>query len=171
MRDKYPRRFLIYTEYIIDRIEGGYSNHPKDPGKATNFGITEAVARAHGFTGDMRNLTREEAIDIYFQSYWDKKVMDHINNALGLHVYDTAINSGYSRAVKILQEALGVPADGSIGVATMNALSAKTPSELIPKYCICRMHFLAGLSTYSVFGKGWRNRLMTLCSIDWRKYS
>lgn len=169
--EKYPYRFLAYTNIIIDKLEGGYVNHPNDPGGATNYGITERVARAHGYSGDMRDLPRDFAISIYYKDYWDGKIMDHLKNNIAFHVYDCSINSGYSRAIKNLQEAVGVTPDGVIGVGTMNAISSFSETDLISRYCIQRLYFYASLSTFKTFGKGWRNRLFTISNIDWESVS
>lgn len=159
---KYPTRFLRYIHFIIDTIEGGYSNHKADTGGKTMWGITEALARHYGYKGDMRSLSKETAIDIYYHEFWKNKIVSTIDNDLALHIFDCAINSGNTRAVKILQEALGVTADGIVGKNTRSALSKFTEAEIITRFNICRMYFYAGLSNYKTFGKGWRNRLLKL---------
>lgn len=164
-------RFRIYTDIIIDNIEGGFVDHPDDPGGATKYGITERVARQHGYNGSMRDLPREVAIGIYKKSYWDGKIMDSIKNNLAFHIYDASINHGYSGAIKILQNSLGLTADGVLGPKTYNAISAEPESMLISKFCVQRMYFYSKLKQYSVFGLGWRNRLFILLSVNWRDYA
>jgi len=120
---------------LIDR-EGGYSNHPADRGGPTNFGITEAVARAHGYRGSMRDLPRDEAAAIYKRLYWLRPKFDQVakrSQAVAAELFDTGVNMGPAVAVTFLQRALTalnrngkdypdlVP-DGRIGQATLAAL-------------------------------------------------
>ncbi|MDE2339866.1 MAG: hypothetical protein KGL21_02200, partial [Alphaproteobacteria bacterium] len=99
---------------IIDATlskEGGYVNNAADRGGATNFGITEAVARAQGFTGDMRALPREEAVDIYQRLYWLRPKFDQIgaiDMKLGARLFDIAVNMGPGTAIGFLKRALNV---------------------------------------------------------------
>jgi len=120
---------------VIDR-EGGYSNHPADKGGATNFGITEAVARAHGYAGDMRAFPRAEAVEIYRQIYWIRPKFDQVAQrapAIAGELFDTGVNMGPAVATTFLQRALtalnrsakdypDLMPDGRIGTATLNAL-------------------------------------------------
>jgi len=120
---------------LIDR-EGGYSNHPSDRGGATKYGITEAVARAHGYSGAMRNLPRDEAAAIYKRLYWLRPRFDQVakrSRKIGEELFDTGVNMGPAVAATFLQRALSalnrerrdypdlVP-DGRIGAATLGAL-------------------------------------------------
>ena len=120
---------------LIDR-EGGYVNHPSDRGGPTNFGITEAVARAHGYSGSMRNLPRSEAAAIYRRLYWLRPRFDQVerrSEAVAAELFDSGVNMGPSVAATFLQRALSalnrdrqdyadlVP-DGRIGPATLAAL-------------------------------------------------
>lgn len=118
--------------------EGGYVNNPNDRGGPTNWGITQAVARAHGFTGDMRNLTRQQALSILEADYWFGPRFDQVanfSNAIAVELTDTGVNMGPSVAAKFLQRALNVfnnqgrlypdiIADGQIGPRTITALSS-----------------------------------------------
>ncbi len=120
---------------LIDR-EGGYANHPADRGGPTCFGITEAVARAHGYCGAMRELPRCEAIDIYRRLYWLRPRFDEVatrSTRLAAELFDTGVNMGPAVAATFLQRALTalnrngkdyadlVP-DGRIGDVTLAAL-------------------------------------------------
>jgi lysozyme family protein len=122
---------------LIDR-EGGYANNPADKGGPTNFGITEAVARAHGYAGPMRQLPREEAVTIYKRLYWLRPHFDDVakrSARLAAELFDTGANMGPAVAATFLQRALTalnrnggdypdlVP-DGRIGAATLDALDA-----------------------------------------------
>ena len=120
---------------LIDR-EGGYVNHPADRGGPTNFGITEAVARAHGYSGAMRNLPRSEAAAIYKRLYWLRPRFDEVakrSEGVAAELFDSGVNMGPAVAATFLQRALSalnrdrqdyadlVP-DGRIGTATLAAL-------------------------------------------------
>lgn len=123
-------------EEVIAR-EGGYSDHPADRGGATRWGITEAVARAHGFAGDMRHFPREEAVEIYRRIYWLRPGFDRVADhapAIAAELFDTAVNMGPSVAAGFLQRALNalnrnagdypdVIADGRIGPRTIAGLA------------------------------------------------
>lgn len=142
--------------------EGGYVDHPKDPGGATNYGITQRVARAHGFQGDMRNLPLSMAIGIYEADYWKPIKADQLPEALRFHVFDAAVNSGPAQAIKWLQRAAGVADDGIIGPRTLSAASLVSPA----KYSAIRLRFMTDLSTWPSFGKGWARRIADNLEID-----
>jgi lysozyme family protein len=122
----------------IIRVEGGYVNDPSDSGGETNFGITEAVARANGYVGPMELMPREVAFDIYSAKYWDSVAGDELlalSPEIAEEVVDTSVNMGPARAGKFLQRALNVlnkatglyadvAVDGAIGPATIRALHA-----------------------------------------------
>ena len=119
-------------------IEGGYVDHPNDPGGRTNYGITEAVARAHGYDGSMDELTAPMARYIYQKGYWDKLRLDDVHALdvnVAYEVFDTAVNMGIGTAGKLLQRALNalnnaeklykdIAVDGAVGPATIAALKA-----------------------------------------------
>ena len=99
------------TRLIDDVIgrEGGYSNHPADRGGATRWGITEAVARAHGYRGDMRSFPRDEAVRLYKRIYWDRPgfaLVGEIAPAIASELFDTGVNMGPGVAVSFLHRAL-----------------------------------------------------------------
>lgn len=140
---------------ILLEHEGGYSDHVRDSGGKTMYGITERVAKAHGYNGQMQFLPWSTAEYIYRVDYWDKVRADDLPDDLRFHVFDCAVNSGVTRAVKILQKCAGVDDDGIIGKVTIAAAQNVTPKE----YTEARREFIRGLSDYDVFGKGWENRL------------
>ncbi len=123
--------FAEEVEKVLAR-EGGYVNNPNDRGGETNFGITKAVARAHGYTGPMQDLPRATAIAIYRADYWDKQNLDKVEALaprLAAKLFDVGVNAGIGRAGKWLQRALnlfvgGLDVDGDIGNLTINALEA-----------------------------------------------
>lgn len=141
--------------------EGGYINHPRDPGGATNFGITQRVYNAYtGSNKSVREITKAEVSDIYKRQYWDAVKGDDLPSGLDFAMFDFAVNSGPSRAITFLQRILGVADDGHIGAITMRAISQADTSDLIVKLCNARMAWLKTLSNYDVFGVGWKRRVV-----------
>jgi lysozyme family protein len=149
--------------------EGGFVNHPSDPGGMTNLGCTKVVWEE--FVGhpvseaDMRALTPEMVAPLYRRKYWDKVSGDQLPKGLDYAVFDAAINSGPGRAAKWLQEVAGVPADGAIGLKTLAAVAEFTPTTLIAHYNDKRLQFLESLPTWGTFGKGWGNRVAHVQSV------
>lgn len=146
----------------IERVlahEGGYVDHPSDPGGATNYGITERVARAYGYKGHMRNLPRATAVDIYRQQYWAPVRGDELPFAVAFQVFDAAVNHGVGNATRWLQRAVGVAEDGRLGPISVGAVRAADPAVLILKFNEIRLKFYASLSTFTTFGRGWSRRL------------
>lgn len=138
--------------------EGGYSNNPVDPGGETMFGITARVARANGYTGDMRSLTLDKAKQIAKAEYWTPVHCDDLPDLLRFDVFDGAYNSGNKQAVLWLQRAVGVTADGSIGPATVAAAQQADPLAAA-RYNGNRLQFMCDLGTFGQFGKGWSRRI------------
>lgn len=143
--------------------EGGYVNHPSDPGGMTNLGVTKRVWEEYvGHEVDektMRGLTPEIVAPMYKVKYWDKVKGDELPNGVDYVVFDAAINSGPSRAAKWLQAAAGVEPDGGIGPKTLFAVNSYEPQELIKAYNDRRLSFLHDLPTWDTFGKGWSRRV------------
>ena len=139
--------------------EGGFSDHRADPGGKTQFGITEAVARAHGFTGDMRTLTRDEAKRIYRADYWEPVRADELPPQVRYDVFDGAVNSGVKQSVKWLQRAAGVADDGVIGPKTLAAVHAMTPDRVAKRYNGHRLRFMKDLKNWPSFSRGWADRI------------
>jgi len=143
--------------------EGGFVNHPSDPGGMTNLGCTKAVWEE--FVGhpvseaDMRALTPDLVAPLYRRKYWDKVSGDQLPKGLDYAVFDAAINSGPGRAAKWLQQLVGVTADGAIGPGTLAAVATKPVQTLIAQYNDTRLQFLESLPTWGTFGKGWGNRI------------
>jgi len=143
--------------------EGGYVDHPKDPGGATNLGCTKKVWEewvGHEVTkDDIKALTIADVSPLYKQRYWDKCRGDDLPRGVDFAVFDLAINSGVGRASKLLQRSVGVAADGAIGPATLAAVADANPRELATKICELRLAFLQALPTWETFGKGWGRRV------------
>jgi lysozyme family protein len=146
--------------------EGGFVDHPADPGGATKYGITRAtLARSRGrpvSVEDVRRLTPAEAGDIYRRLYWDLVRADGLPAGIDLAVFDFAVNSGPSRAVRMLQEILGIAPDGLVGPATLAAAGKADPSETIRRLTRARLAFLSRLASWPIFGRGWRRRVLSV---------
>jgi lysozyme family protein len=146
--------------------EGGFVQHPRDPGGATNFGITrETLAQARGAfasVDDVRRLSREEAASIYRRFYWNPIRANELPGGLDLALFDFAVNSGPSRAVRMLQEVLGAAADGVVGPITLQRARRADVPATIRDLTRRRLGFLARLSTWDVFGRGWRRRVLSV---------
>jgi lysozyme family protein len=111
-------------------VEGGYVDHPNDPGGATNFGITELTARNLGYHGDMKELTIVMAKDMYYKAYWKNHYYHKINNEnIAIEMFDQAVNMGPNTANKNLQKAYNlltfdtIQEDGIIGPETLEAVN------------------------------------------------
>lgn len=160
-----PSRFEKAVEHVL-KHEGGFVQHPRDPGGATKFGITrETFSRAKkraASINDVRRLSRKEAIAIYRQLYWDAVRADELPAGLDLATFDLAVNSGPSRAVKMLQTALGVEADGIVGPVTLGAAREADVPETVRRLTKARLGFLGRLATWPVFGLGWRRRVLAV---------
>lgn len=146
--------------------EGGYVNHPKDPGGATNKGITQAVfddyRRSIGKPPvDVRQINAAEVMTIYRRRYWDLIKGDNLPPGVSYVVFDGAVNSGVARSVKWLQRALGCKSiDGVIGMETMGRLDTTADHDLLIERIIrLRDAFLRQLKNWSTFGKGWADRI------------
>lgn len=159
---------LANYEASLKRVivhEGGYVNHPKDPGGATMKGVTQRVYDAYRRrrqlpTQAVRGISAAEIADIYRTQYADKIRFDALPKGVDYVVFDGAVNSGPAQSVKWLQRALGVADDGVIGNVTMErAKNHPRPADLIRDICAQRMKFLKQLKTWKTFGKGWTNRV------------
>jgi len=143
--------------------EGGYVNHPKDPGGETNLGVTKRVYEEFGGTKDMKDLTREDVEPIYKKNYWDRVKGDDLPAGLDLCVFDFGVNAGTGRAAKYLQSLIGATPDGGIGPNTLKKLNDFIEetglTETIRLYQDERQNYYESLSTFETFGKGWTRRV------------
>lgn len=143
--------------------EGGFVNHPKDPGGMTNLGVTKKVWEA--WVGkavgekEMRALTPATVAPLYKKQYWDAVKADELPAGLDYLMFDFAINAGPGRAIKTMQKAIGTNPDGAIGPKTMAALKAADPTDLIAKFSVEKELFYKALPTFATFGKGWLRRV------------
>jgi len=149
----------------VYKHEGGFVNHPKDPGGATNMGITKRTLEAHlgrkVSVEEVRNLKRAVADEIYKKSYWAAVQGKQLPYGFDLVAMDGAVNSGPSRGAKWLQKGVGVRADGKVGGQTIEAARA-ADSTGIERACAARMGFLRGLRHWSTFGRGWSRRVASV---------
>jgi len=146
--------------------EGGYVDHPRDPGGATNKGVTLAVFQRHYGQAmskqDLRNITDEQVETIYETGFWSRCKCDDLPGGVDYVVFDQAVNSGPGRSAKWLQSAVGVPADGGIGPRTLAAAGGKIAGDVINAMCDERLRFMKSLrggSLWTTFGKGWQRRV------------
>lgn len=144
--------------------EGGYSNHPKDPGGATNFGIIQTVYDEYRSSQKLvkqsvKLITESEVNGIYKTRYADKVRYDELPAGIDYATLDGAVNSGVNRGAKWLQTALGISADGIVGAGTITAAAKADAIKTVKSMCAKRMSFLRGLTIFSTFGKGWTSRV------------
>ena len=145
--------------------EGGFANHPRDPGGATMQGITQrtydAWRTAQGLPArHVRQLEAEERDTIYHDQYWRAVRADDLPDGLAYAVFDFAVNSGPARAVQKLQRILRVAADGIVGNITLAAVRARNDLVgLIREYQNARRAFVRRLATFDTFGRGWERRI------------
>jgi lysozyme family protein len=142
------------VDSLIDEViarEGGYSDHPADRGGATRWGVTEAVARAHGYRGDMRAYPREEAVAVYRRIYWLRPAFNRVAEmapALAAELFDSGVNMGPEVAAGFLQRALNalnrgasdypdLAVDRKVGDATVAALSPSSTGAAAPASRCC----------------------------------
>ena len=148
---------------LVLAAEGGFVDHPSDPGGMTNLGVTQKAWRDWVKRGvdeaEMRSLTPEQVAPMYKSKYWDACKCDDLPRGVDYAVFDAAVNMGPGRAAKLLQAALGVTADGRIGRATLAAAIAADPSDLIEIFSYEKEAFYQSLPTFEIFGRGWFNRV------------
>ena len=156
-------RFRICLDRVL-KHEGGYVNHPDDPGGATNQGVTQAVYDAYRRdhflpTQTVRYIARTELEAIYHDRYWLKIRGDDLPAGVDSCTFDAAVNSGPARGAKWLQRAAGATADGAVGPDTLAAVRAKAPAAIVNAMCDERMAFLRRLRHWPTFGRGWTRRV------------
>jgi len=148
---------------MVIKHEGGFVDHPKDPGGMTNLGVTrrnwENYLGRDVSEADMRSLTPDRVKPFYKALYWDKIKGDQLPSGVDYAAFDLAVNSGPVKAAKLLQEISGVPVDGLIGPRSLDAIHACDAKEVAETLCDLRMDFLKRLSTFETFGKGWSRRV------------
>lgn len=150
---------------LLLQHEGGYVDHPDDPGGATNYGITIGTLSAwrgrRVSKDEVRRLTVDEAIDIYRAQYWNAVRGDDLLPGVDYAVYDYAVNSGPAKAASDLQRVVGAPVDGIIGAVTLDRMwkCGKTAGQIVDELCDRRLAFMKRLKNWRSFGKGWSRRV------------
>ena len=148
---------------VILHHEGGYVNHPKDPGGETNLGVTKRVYEDFGGTKDMKELTKEDVEPIYKKNYWDRVKGDDLPEGLDLCIFDFAVNAGPGRAAKFIQRLVNTTVDGGIGPNTLGKIKEYVVTygieETITSYALMRQNYYESLSTFDTFGRGWTRRV------------
>lgn len=157
--------FETALDHVL-KFEGGYVDHPEDPGGATNLGITrDTLARYRGRAvskAEVRALDRDTAGVIYRRLYWDALRCDDMPAGIDLALFDAGVNQGTGRAARLLQTALQVRVDGIIGPVTLGAANEAEPSALLDEFMARRMRAYGRLSRlFRTFGLGWSRRLMS----------
>ena len=173
-KDKPENAFVRALAFTL-KWEGGYVHHPADKGGATNMGVTEATARAHGYMGDMKALPANVAADIY-NAIWTgckaSKLAELERPLTAVVLFDTAVNSGSTGAAKLLQGCLGLllpislTADGDIGPATLAACRDVQDATLARSLLSQRLGLLNSIVAkrpdQRVFLAGWLRRVFAL---------
>jgi lysozyme family protein len=158
MKDNWQQSFQLML-----KSEGGFANHPSDPGGMTNLGVTKATWEnwigRQSDEAEMRGLTPERVEPMYRKKFWDAVRGDELPVGLDYLMFDFAVNAGAGRAIKTLQSSIGVTPDGGFGPITMAAVQAVDLVELIERFSQAKEDFYRSLNTFSVFGKGWLNRV------------
>jgi lysozyme family protein len=143
--------------------EGGYVNHPKDPGGETNLGVTKRVYEEWGGDKAMKDLFVEDVAPIYKKNYWDKVKGDSLPDGLDLCVFDFGVNAGPGRSAKYLQNMIGTVADGGIGPNTLKKVDEYVDKHglvnTIVNFQSARQSYYEQLSTFETFGRGWTRRV------------
>ena len=148
---------------LVLKHEGGYVDHPADPGGATMKGITLATFSAfkkRAMTKDeLRAISDADVETIYKTGSWDAMRCDELAAGVDLLAFDMAVNKGVGRAARLMQQAAGVKDDGALGPRSMEAINKMPAKDLIVKVSEGRRDFYKGLKTFPVFGKGWLRRV------------
>jgi lysozyme family protein len=151
--------------------EGGFVCNSHDPGGATNDGVTQAVyddwrASRHLPEQTVKLIGKGEVEGIYRDLYWRPIHGDELPAGVDYAVFDFAFNSSVNRAARFLQRMVGVAEDGQIGPASLAAVRAMSPVQLIDRLCDARLIFLRSLSSWKYFGKGWATRVSDVRAVS-----
>jgi lysozyme family protein len=147
--------------------EGAYSDNPKDRGNWTGgrVGVGTLLGTKYGIAAntypneDIKNLTVERARELYFRDYWGPAGCDAVPDGVKYDLFDMAVNSGVSRAVRTLQAAVGETDDGVLGPRTLQAIQSMHPARVVARFNGSRLKFMASLSDWPAFSRGWANRI------------
>jgi lysozyme family protein len=146
---------------LVLKSEGGWVNHPSDPGGETNLGVTKRVWEEYvGHPVEsLKKLTKEDVAPLYELKYWRPCYGEVLPRGLDFVVFSMGINAGPGRSIKLLQSAIGCVPDGVIGPATRGLISDSNSATLIAKFSEARREYYRSLKNFPIFGKGWLNRV------------
>jgi len=154
-----PSNFQECLDLVL-KSEGGWVNHPSDPGGETNLGVTKAVWEE--YVGHpvktMKDLTKDDVAPMYELKYWRPCYCEVLPRGLDFVVFSMGVNAGPGRSVKLLQQSIGCVPDGVIGPRTRELISASNSANLIAKFSETRREYYRALKTFPIFGKGWISR-------------
>ena len=135
--------------------EGGFVDHPSDPGGATKYGISK-----RSYPGeDIPGLTLDRAKTIYRRDFWGPAGCETVPGAVRFDLFDMAVNSGVRAAVRMLQRAVSEQDDGVLGPRTLQSVQSMPAPRLVARFNGMRLEFMAGLPTWPAFGRGWARRI------------
>jgi lysozyme family protein len=142
---------------LVLKAEGGWVNHPSDPGGETNLGVTKRVWEEYvGHPVEsLKKLTKEDVAPLYEQKYWRPCYGEVLPRGLDFVVFSMGVNAGPGRSIKLLQSAIGCVPDGVIGPTTRGLISDSNSATLIAKFSETRREYYRSLKTFPIFGKGW----------------
>jgi lysozyme family protein len=135
--------------------EGGYVNNPVDPGLETKFGISK---RSYPHE-DIRNMTVDRAKVIYLRDFWIPCGCATVPEPIKFDLFDMAVNSGVQQAIKTLQQAVGTPTDGLLGIKTLTACGLMSPDRVLMRFNAARLYYMTTLAGWPTFGRGWAVRI------------
>ena len=146
---------------LVLKAEGGWVNHPSDPGGETNLGVTKRVWEEYvGHPVEsLKKLTKDDVAPLYEQKYWRPCYGEVLPRGLDFVVFSMGVNAGPGRSIKLLQQSLGCVSDGVIGPRTRELISASNPATLISKFSETRREYYRTLKTFPIFGRGWLARV------------
>ena len=158
MKKNYKRSL----DHVLEH-EGGWADHPEDPGGATMKGVTLATFRRHFGENKtktaLRRISDDELGQIYRVGYWNMCKGDKLPSGVDYAVFDGAVNSGPGRSAKWLQAAVGANQDGGIGAKTLTKVGEFDAVDVIEQICNRRLQFMRSLDTWETFGRGWERRV------------
>jgi lysozyme family protein len=146
---------------LVLKSEGGWVNHPSDPGGETNLGVTKRVWVEYvGHPVEsLKKLTKEDVAPLYELKYWRPCYCEVLPRGLDFVVFSMGVNAGPGRSVKLLQSAIGCVPDGVIGPRTRELISSSNGADIIKKFSTARREYYQSLKTFPIFGKGWLARV------------
>jgi lysozyme family protein len=146
---------------LVLKSEGGWVNHPSDPGGETNLGVTKRVWVEYvGHPVEsLKKLTKEDVAPLYELKYWRPCYCEVLPRGLDFVVFSMGVNAGPGRSVKLLQSAIGCVPDGVIGPRTRELISSSNGADIIKKFSTARREYYQSLKTFPIFGRGWLLRV------------